>query len=59
MIYSSHGETHLDTRPAQAGLVGMPPLPPKAPAGFGCQGPRRPLAGGAACLGLDGQRTAV
>ena len=38
---------------------GYAPLTTKAPAGFGCQGPRRPQSGGAACLGLDGQRTTV
>ena len=35
------------------------PLTTKAPADFGCQGPRRPQTGGAACLGLDRQRTAA
>lgn len=47
-------------KPAQAGFEGMPPLGDKnAPAAFGCQGPRRTLADGAACLGLDGQRPVV
>ena len=73
-INAFHGETHFRRRlcvcrlclrlsqqlkSAQADFGGMPPLATKAPAVFGSQGPRRPFTGGAACLGLDGQRTAV
>ena len=71
---TSHRETHFrqclcvrrlclrlsrQLKSAQADFGGMPPLATKAPTAFGSQGPRRPFTGGAACLGLDGQRTAV
>ena len=57
---ASHHETQLVIKPVLRQTMGYaPPYRKKAPPGFGCQGPRRPFTGGAACLGLDGQRTAV